>query len=151
MKTQLHREHHNLQDKRLKGDYRIEMSERGRSETSSVTQSLNAKVQLRPESIEAKHQRVRRWRRARFYHAGHVVKLGWPLEHFAKVNALPSAEPTTKATYDTIRAVAERDMQKIPAAIMRGSVLYKRLFGFSRSIPYVVWECSELECTNVKL
>ncbi|MBE0541353.1 MAG: hypothetical protein IH623_08205 [Verrucomicrobia bacterium] len=151
MKKQFLHEHHNRQDKRLKLDYRVEISERGRSEASSDTEKLNAKVQSRPKSIKAKRETVRRWRRAKFFHAGHVVKLGWPLAQFAKANALPSAEPTTKAAHDAIRAVAERDMQKISDAIMSGFVRYKRPFVFLPSIPYVEWECSELECNDVKL
>ncbi|MBM3838501.1 MAG: hypothetical protein FJ398_11150 [Verrucomicrobia bacterium] len=143
MKTQFLHEHHNRQDKARKPDYRGEMIERGRSEPSNITERLNAKVEIKKDT-------VRRWRKQRFFYGGRVLKLGWPLEHFAKVNALPPAEPSTKKAYDAIRAVAERDMERITTAIMKtGTVRYRRLFG-SLTIPYVEWECDGIECGEIK-
>jgi len=143
MKTQFLHEHHNRQDNARKSDYRREMIERGRSEPSNDTERLNAKIEIKKDT-------VRRWRKQRFFHGGRVLKLGWPLEHFAKMNALPPAEPSTKEAYDAIRVVAERDMERITTAIMKtGTVRYRRLFG-SLTIPYVEWECSGIECDEIK-
>jgi hypothetical protein len=118
------------------------MIERGRSDLSPVTERLNAKV-------ETKKDTIRRWRKQRFFHAGRVLKLGWPLEHFARINSLPPADPNTKQAFEALRAMAERDMERISAAIMKGTVRYRRLFG-SLTIPYVEWECGGIECDEIK-
>ena len=142
MKIQFLHEYHNRQDKARKPDYRGEMVERGRSEPSNVTERVNAKV-------EAKKDTIRQWRKMRFFHGGRVFKLGWPLEHFAKINALPPTEAATKQAFDGLRAMAERDMQRISTAIMKGTVRYRRLFGYL-TIPYVEWECDGIECDEIK-
>ena len=147
MKKQFLHEHHNRQDKTQKPEYREEIAEIGRPKQSNVTERLIAKIQSSPESIAAKNHEINAlMSKAKFYHAGRVIKLRWPLEHFAKANSLSPAEPSTKEGYNAIKAIAERDMEKISSAIMEGTVRHKRLFGLSLTIPYVDWECSGLEC-----
>ena len=143
MKTQFLHDHNNRQDKARKPDYREEMIERGRSQPSNDTERLNAK-------IEVKKDRIRQIRKHRFIYGSRAIKLGWSLEHFAKVNTLPPEDPNTQKAYEEIKAMAERDMEKISTAIMKkGTIRYRRLFGVV-SIPYVDWECSGLELDELK-
>jgi hypothetical protein len=143
MKKQFLHEDHNRQDKAKKPDYGPEIIERGRSEPPNVTQRLVAKA-------EAKRDTIRRWRRKKFFSAGKVLKLGWPLEHFAKMNSMSPQFPETKVAYDNLRAMAERDMERIAAGVMKGTARQHRLFGAFVS-PYVAWECSaDIECDEIK-
>ena len=147
MKKQFLHEHHNRQDKTQKPDYREEIAEPGRLKQSNVSNRLIAKIQSSPESIAAKNDEINTWMsKAKFHHAGRVIKLRWPLEHFAKANSLSPTEPSTKVAYNAIKGIAERDMGKISSAIMRGTVRHKRLFGLSLTVRRVDWDCSGLEC-----
>jgi hypothetical protein len=147
MKKQFLHEQHNRQDKTQKPDYREEIVELGRPKQSNVTERLIKKIQSSSESIAAKNEEINAlMSKAKFHHAGRVIKLRWPLEHFAKANLLSPTEPSTKEAYDVIKVIAERDMEKISSAIIKGTVRHKRLFGLSLTVRSVDWECSGLEC-----
>ena len=96
-----------------------------------------------------KKDTIQQWRKRRFFHCGRVLKLGWPLEHFAKINVLPPVEQSTKQAFDALKGMAERDMEKISTAIMNGTVRYTRLSD-CWTIPFVEWECSGVECDEIK-
>lgn len=115
----------------------------GLPEPSSVTGRLVAKA-------EAKRDTIRRWRNKKFFSAGKVLKLGWPLALFAAKNSMSPQAPETKVAYDNLRAMAERDMERIAAGVMKGTARQHRLFGAFVS-PYVAWERpADIECDEIK-
>jgi hypothetical protein len=143
MKRQLLHESHNRQDKAQKPDYQKEM----RLKRPSSPQYPDFD-RMRHRRL-AKEEAIKQIRRMRFFLNGHHLKVGWRLDHFAKMNALLPSDPTTQSAYDAIRTAAQRDTNRVCAAVMQGTIRYRRLFG-SVTIPYVVWECSGIECDEIK-
>jgi hypothetical protein len=147
MKWQFQAEAHNRQNKAKKPDYRGEMIERSRSEGPTAMQRVLASSYPK---IEAKRDWVRKIRRFRFFLNGMQYRIGWSIDHFAKINGLPPAEKTTKAVFDTIRESAADDMQLIEPAIMKGTAIPRRLFGGMIMVWDIEFEAPTLRCDEVK-
>jgi hypothetical protein len=126
-----------------KQGYRPKKIAGGLPEPSSVTGRLVAKA-------EAKRDAIRTWRKKKFFSAGKVLKLGWPMEHFAKMNSLSPQSPETRVAYDSLQAMAERDMERISAAIMKGTVRQHHLFGRFVPLQIACESPTGIECDEIK-
>jgi len=149
MKTQFLHEHHNRLEKAYKPEYKADLRDKPR------TYAYSPDIEKLRAKREAREQEVRRMRRARFFRDGHQYKFAWLVDHFAKVNGLPSEDPITEQAYERIKSAAEADMEIMKTAIMKGSVrkrtVYMKGVGrLSLGVLGVEWEATGLQCDEIR-
>jgi hypothetical protein len=149
MENKFLHEHHNRTEKVHKADYREELRDKPR------TYPYSPDFEKLKANREAREQEVRRMRHSRFFLNGQQYKLGWSLDHFAKVNGMAVAEQVTQQVYEMIKSAAQLDMEAIKTAIMKGSVrkcsIYMKGFGrLPLGVLGVEWEVTGLRCDEIK-
>lgn len=99
-----------------------------------------------------KKEELRKWRKAKFKLADHVLKLGWQLEHFAKINHLPPDAPDTQELFTKLKSCAQMDLQTIEKRIQRGRIFYAPILQ-NWIVPGVEWDRAipTLNCDEINL